>query len=44
MTAMRTALVLLLVALVLSGCGRKAWPLPPGPQDEIIYPRSYPSR
>ncbi|MGC4106967.1 MAG: hypothetical protein QM753_11555 [Thermomicrobiales bacterium] len=40
------ALVALLIAglLPLSACGRKGWPQPPGPPDQIIYPRVYPTR
>ena len=35
--------VVLSLSLGLAGCGRKAPPSPPGPQDKIIYPRSYPA-
>lgn len=41
---MKAAIVLMALALLLVGCGRKSWPLPPGPADQITYPRSYPSR
>ena len=35
----------LLVALVLPvACGKKGSPSPPGPANEVAYPRSYPSR
>jgi predicted small lipoprotein YifL len=34
----------LLAATLLSACGKKGPPTPPGPADEINYPRSYPSR
>ncbi len=38
-------LVLLSVALLsLAGCGKKGSPEPPGPANEIIYPRTYPTR
>jgi hypothetical protein len=41
---MRATLLLLAVALLLGACGRRGWPQPPGPADQITYPRSYPSR
>ena len=41
---MKTAMLLLALALLLVGCGRKSWPQPAGPTDQIIYPRSYPAR
>ncbi len=37
-------LPLLALALILSACGRKGPPNPPGPPDQIIYPRAYPAR
>ncbi len=41
-----TAAMLLVVAvglsLPLAGCGRKGAPRPPGPTNQIIYPKSYP--
>ena len=39
---MKAALVLLAV-LALTGCGKKGSPSPPGPADQIIFPRSYPT-
>jgi len=38
-------LLLLLLALVLAlaACGRRGGPIPPGPPDQVTYPRSYPS-
>jgi hypothetical protein len=34
--------VALLGVFALAGCGKKGPPEPPGPRDQIIYPRSYP--
>jgi hypothetical protein len=39
---MRVALVLALV-LALAACGKKGAPTPPGPPDEITWPRTYPT-
>ena len=39
---MRLALLALAV-LLLAGCGKKEAPTAPGPADQIIYPRSYPT-
>lgn len=37
--------VTVLIALVLlASCGKKGSPNPPGPANEITYPRTYPSR
>lgn len=30
--------------LLLAGCGKKGPPMPPGPANEIIYPRTFPTR
>ncbi len=32
------------VLLLLGSCGKKGPPSAPGPQNEIIYPRSFPTR
>jgi hypothetical protein len=40
---MRLALLLVVCAVGLAGCGKKGPPSPPGPPGEIIYPRAYPN-
>ncbi len=36
---------LFLVALIaLAACGKKGSPVPPGPGNEIVFPKQYPSR
>ena len=35
--------LILSALLALGGCGRKGWPLAPGPADQITFPRTYPS-
>lgn len=42
--AMKTAMLLLGLALLVTACGKKGAPSAPGPANEIIYPRQYPSR
>jgi predicted small lipoprotein YifL len=39
----RALLLALGLALALAGCGKKGPPSPPGPPDQVIYPRSYPA-
>ncbi len=40
---MRYALLVLAASLALAGCGKKGSPEPPGPADQITFPRSYPT-
>ncbi len=40
---MRLVAALLLAVSVLTGCGKKGPPDPPGPPDQVIYPRVYPT-
>jgi predicted small lipoprotein YifL len=42
---MRAALVLAVVlgVIMLAACGKKGPPSPPGPPDQITYPRRYPT-
>ena len=40
---MRLALVLLAAGLLLAGCGKRGAPQPPGPADQVHYPRVYPA-
>lgn len=36
--------LLLVVVVLLAGCGKKGAPTPPGPQSDVTYPKSYPVR
>ena len=37
-------LSVLLALTLLAACGRAGPPRPPGPADQIVYPRAYPAR
>lgn len=39
-----TLLALAMAAPILAACGRSGPPRPPGPPDQITYPRIYPAR
>lgn len=43
MTLLRLAILVGLLAGV-AACGKVGAPSPPGPPDQIIYPRQYPSK
>ena len=36
--------LLLIVVVLLAGCGKKGAPTPPGPQSDVTYEKSYPVR
>jgi predicted small lipoprotein YifL len=42
----RTVLLLIVATMLvgtLSACGKKGPPVPPGPPDQVTYPRAYPA-
>lgn len=41
---MKAVTLLLMAALALAACGKRGSPQPVGPQDQVTYPRIYPSR
>ncbi len=41
---MRLALLTLALAALLAGCGKMGDPSPPGPADQVIYPKFYPTK
>jgi hypothetical protein len=43
LTRLRAALLLALALVALAACGKKAAPRPPGPADQVTYPRVYPA-
>jgi predicted small lipoprotein YifL len=40
---MKLMIVAILAGLMLTGCGRKGAPSPPGPASEVSYPHIYPA-
>ena len=40
---MRAVLALAVALGLLAACGKKGPPDPPGPQDKIIFPKTYPA-
>ena len=40
---MTRAVLIALALFALAACGRKAAPSPPGPSDQVTYPRAYPT-
>ncbi len=46
LAAVKPALVLavLIAALAVAGCGKRGAPSPPGPPDQVTWPRIYPTR
>ncbi len=40
---MRPLLLVIALTFVLVGCGKKGPPSPPGPAEQIIYPKQYPA-
>jgi predicted small lipoprotein YifL len=41
---MRAVVALLIVLGLLVGCGKKGPPEPPGPPDQVTFPKTYPTR
>jgi len=40
---MRPLILLAATLALLAACGKKAGPVPPGPPDQVTYPRAYPA-
>ena len=43
MKTILTLLALLMLAGTLAACGKKGPPVAPGPADQIVFPKQYPS-
>jgi nitrous oxide reductase accessory protein NosL len=39
----KAVLLALALTLALAACGKKSAPQPPGPPDQVTYPRTYPA-
>lgn len=44
LTLARRLILVLAAGLLLAACGKKGPPDPPGPPDQVIYPKGYPTR
>ncbi len=41
---MKIVLLIAALGVLLAGCGKKGDPSPPGPADQVIYPKTYPTK
>ncbi len=41
---MKFGVLVLVLGTLLAGCGKKGDPSPPGPADQVIYPKIYPTK
>jgi len=44
MSPLALALPVAVLVLALAGCGKRGDPSPPGPADQVTWPRTYPPR